>query len=380
MTELRVGVVGVGHLGRSHARVLAGLPGVRLVGVADTRPEQARAVAAQYGCAAFTDYHDLVGRIDAVSVAVPTSLHHEVAGAFLDAGIPAMVEKPLAPAVAEAESLVARARRTGVVLQVGHIERFNPALQALEKIRLRPRYLAAERLGTYTFRSTDIGVVLDLMIHDLDLVLDWISAPIRSVSAMGVSVFGGHEDLANARLHFEDGCVADLTASRVSVQAVRKLRLWGAEGYATLDFAARKGTLIRPSDRLRQGHLDLEGLDLTQPAAIQEHVFGKMLRVDHVESEPCDQLTLELSDFVRAVVAGVRPRVTGEDALRVLRVAEQILQSLNRHEWEGHAEGPVGPHELPEPMAEPIAGLPGPKIWRLPRSSRHPRRMPAGGD
>src|SRR4051812_40042527 len=280
MSRLRVAVVGVGPLGQHHARILAAHPDVELVAVADSRPDQARAIAEKVGTVAVDDYRALPDRVDAVSIAVPTSHHREVAAAFLGRGIATMIEKPLATSLAEAESLVALARARGAVLQVGHIERFNPALSALEGLPLRPKYITCERLSTYTFRSTDIGVVLDLMIHDLDLVLSMNPSPVRAVAAVGVSVFGGHEDIANARVEFEDGCVANLTASRVSYVAARKMRLWGAEGFATLDFATRKGTLVRPSEQLRGGRLDLAGVDLSQPSAVKEHVFGKILRVD----------------------------------------------------------------------------------------------------
>jgi len=331
-------------------------------------------VAERCGTAAFDDWHDLIGRVDAVSVAVPTVLHRAVAGAFLDRGVAAMVEKPLATTLVEAEELVDIARRTGTILQVGHIERFNPALGALGGFNLRPKYIAAERLGTYTFRSTDIGVVLDLMIHDLDLVLSMVASPVRSVAAVGVAVFGRHEDVANARVEFEDGTVANLTASRVSFQAVRKMRLWGPEGYATLDFATKQGTLIRPSERLRRGEIDLDGLDLSLPDAVKERIFGKILRVDRVQAEGREPLALELEDFVRSVRTGSRPRVNGDDALRAVRLADQILQAIGTHQWEGHADGPVGPLDLPAMAPEPIIGLPRPKSW-----GPKPVRREAGG-
>ena len=366
--KLRVGVVGVGHLGRHHARILAAMPDVDLVGVVDSRREQAEAVARACGASveAGTDHRDLLGRVDAVSVAVPTRFHRLVAGDFLDRGIPCMVEKPLATTLLEAEELVGLADGRGVPLQVGHIERFNPALATLDGLAFRPKYIAAERLGTYTFRSTDIGVVLDLMIHDIDLILSMISAPVRSVSAVGVGVFGGFEDVANARVEFADGCVANLTASRASFQAVRKMRLYGPEGYATLDFATRQGTLVRPSDRLRRGEVDLDGLDLAQPAAVKERLFGKILRVDQVQGEGREPLALELEDFVQAVRTGGRPRVTGQDGLRAIALADQILRSLAAHAWEGSPDGPVGPHHLPEPLVGtvPIQNLAGPMSWR----------------
>ncbi len=370
MSALRVAVIGVGHLGRHHARVLAGIEGVDLVGVADARIEQARAVAEPLGTRAFDDYRALLDQVDAVSVAVPTSLHREVAGAFLERGIPTLVEKPLASSLAEADALVTLARQRGTILQVGHIERFNPALASLDGLGLRPKYVHAERLGLYTFRSTDIGVVLDLMIHDIDLLLSLVPTPVRSVSALGLNLFGGHEDIANARIEFEDGCVADLTASRASLQAVRKMRIWGAEGYAALDFATKQASIVRPSDALRQGVLDLDGLDLTKPAEVKTHLFGgKVFRVDQVHNEGREPLALELEDFVRAVREGTRPRVTGEDALRAMRLADQILQSLNAHQWEGHPAGPIGPRDLPRLAVEPIAGLAGPKLWKT-RSNR----------
>jgi predicted dehydrogenase len=368
MSRSRVAVVGVGHLGQHHARILAAHPDVTLVAVADTRLDQARAVAEKNGTRAVDDYRTLLDQVDAVSVAVPTLYHREVASAFLERGIATMIEKPLAASLAEAEALVTLARERDALLQVGHIERFNPALTALDGLPLRPKYIACERLSTYTFRSTDIGVVLDLMIHDLDLVLSLVAAPVRSVAALGVSVFGGHEDIANARVEFEDGCVANLTASRASYVAARKMRLWGAEGYATLDFATRQGTLVRPSEQLRLGHLDLDEVDLTRPAAVKEHLFGKILRVDQVQAEGREPLALELEDFVQAAREGTRPRVSGEDALRAMRLADQILRAIDTHEWEGVPTGPTGPHVLPAPLGTPSPVLRGPISWRNTRA------------
>jgi predicted dehydrogenase len=365
LKKTRVAVIGVGHLGRHHARILAEMPDVELVGVVDSRPEQAEAIARSAKTTAYTDYRPLLDQVDAVSVAVPTRFHREVAGAFLERGIPAMVEKPLASTLVEAEELVALAEARGVPLAVGHIERFNPALNALDGLPLRPKYIAAERMGTYTFRSTDIGVVFDLMIHDIDLVLSMMSAPVQSVAAVGVSIFGGYEDVANARIEFADGGVANLTASRASYQTVRKMRIWGPEGYAALDFATKHGTLIRPSDRLRSGELELDGLDLGQPAQVKERIFGKILRVDQVEQpEGREPLALELEDFIASVRNGSRPKVTGAEALRAVALADRVIKSLNTHHWEGIPNGPTGPLDLPAPIVEPIVGLTGPKAWK----------------
>jgi predicted dehydrogenase len=358
MKRLKVGVVGVGHLGQHHARILAAMPGVELVAVADARPEQAHAVAVRCGTVALADYREMIELVDAVTIAVPTLLHREVAGPFLARGIAALVEKPMAATAAESEKLAEQAKAGRAVLQVGHIERFNPALLALDQMPIRPKYVSAERLSTYTFRSTDIGVVLDLMIHDLDLILSMTASPVRAVSAVGVSLFGDHEDVANARIEFEDGMVASLTASRASYTPTRKMRIWGAEGYASLDFAARKATLIRPSEQLRRGRLDLEGVDLAQPSAVREHLFGKVLRVDHVQAENMEPLALELADFVKAARGLSRPRVSGEEALRAVRLADQVLRSLDSHRWNGEAA------LIPAPQVESSSVLRGPHAWR----------------
>ena len=218
---------------------------------------------------------------------------------------------------------------------------------------IRPKFINAERLSTYTFRSTDIGVVLDLMIHDLDVLLSLINSPVRSVAAVGVSLFGEHEDVANARIEFEDGSVANLTASRASYTPTRKMRIWGAEGYASLDFAAKKATLVRPSEQLKRGKLDLDGVDLGHPTAVREHLFGKVLRVDTVEPESVDSLALELLDFVSAARGISRPRVSGEDALRAVRLADQVLRSLETHRWNG--DSPALPAESPSVLRGPHA-------------------------
>jgi predicted dehydrogenase len=367
MTELKVGVVGVGHLGRHHARILASLPGVRLVGVADTRIEQARAVAEAFGTTAFAEYRALLDRVDAVSIAVPTSAHRAVAGAFLERGIPTLVEKPLASNLAEADELVALARTHGALVQVGHIERFNPVLDSPERPRLRPRYVAAERLSTYTFRSTDIGVVLDLMIHDIDLMLSMVEAPVAAVSAVGTSIFGGHEDVASARLWFEDGTVADLSASRASLHAVRKMRLWGEDGYLGLDFKERQGLFVRPSEALRRGTLSSEGIDLTKPEALKAHLFGNVLETRRFQAEAREPLLLELEDFVSALRNGTRPRVSGDDALRAMQVADLVLRSLASHRWDGAA----GPSPGFDP-AEPAIRAPHVLRARSARTARHP--------
>ncbi len=230
---------------------------------------------------------------------------------------------------------------------------------------LRPKYIAAERLSTYTFRSTDIGVVLDLMIHDLDLVLSLISAPVRSVAAVGVSVFGGHEDIANARIEFEDGCVANLTASRASFHAVRKMRLWARRATPRSTSRPSRGPSSAPPTSSAGARSTWPGSTCSNPAAIKDHLFGKILRVDQVQTEGREPLTLELEDFVMAVRDGTRPKVSGDDALRRCCSLIKSSRRINTHAWEGVSTGPLGPHTLPDPIQAPSSALRGPLSWRI---------------
>jgi predicted dehydrogenase len=349
MARLRLAVVGVGHLGKEHARLLAAMDDVELVGVADVNLEQAQGVARRLNTQAYSDYWPLLNLVDAACVVVPTTQHFRVAAEFLRRGIPLLVEKPLTATLEHAEALVGLSQKQGVLLQVGHIERFNPAFEELQQRPLQPKFIAAERLGPFSGRSTDIGAVLDLMIHDLDLLLALVLAPVQSVEAVGVSVFGGQEDVANARLTFANGCVAQVTASRVSPTPQRRMHLWGPEGYARVDFSKRHLALVQPSEQLRQQARQRRPLDAASLVALKEGLFGQYLQVRELERKEGDQLARELQEFVHCVRTGARPRVNGEDGLRALALAMRILASLRAHGWEGHAEGPAGPWQLPAP-------------------------------
>jgi predicted dehydrogenase len=347
MKRLRVAVIGVGHLGKEHARILASLPEVELVGVADVNHEQAQTIARRHNTQAFSEYWPLLKTIDAASIVVPTSYHLQVAREFLKHGIPLLVEKPLACSVAEAQELVDLADKHGAILQVGHIERFNPAYEDLLGRRFQPKLVRAQRMGPFTGRSTDVGVVLDLMIHDIDLLLALVKASVRSVEAVGMSVFGKHEDIANARLHFVNGCVAEITASRASPTASRQMQIWGPEGYAEIDFATRKLTMVQPSDEVRRHGLDPARLDPASRSRIREELFTRHLELMTVDGKAQDQLTCELQEFVTCVQTGTTPRVSGYDGLAALGVAEQILQAIREHSWDGSLAGPKGPLQLP---------------------------------
>jgi predicted dehydrogenase len=349
MKRLRVAVIGVGHLGKEHARILASLPDVELVGVADVNAEQAQSVARKLGTQAFNDYWPLLNLVDAASIVVPTSLHARVAREFLRRGIPLLVEKPLARTLAEADELVDLSAAHGALLQVGHIERFNPAFESLQGRPLQPKLIRAQRLGPFTGRSTDIGVVLDLMIHDLDLLLALTRSPLRSATALGLSVFGGHEDVANARLEFVNGCVAEVTASRASPTTLRCMQVWAAEGYAELDFAQRRLTLVQASAQVQRHGLDPGRLDPASRARLRDELFGRHLELHTMDGKAQDQLTGELQDFVQSVRTGTPPRVRGTDGRDAIAVAEVILKQIREHAWDGSGDQ-KGPLDLPPPL------------------------------
>jgi predicted dehydrogenase len=350
MTRLRIAVIGVGHLGQHHARILASLPDVDLVGVVDSNPEQARTIAAKLGTTPFEHFEPLIGRVDAVSVVTPTVHHHEVASAFLKAGIPALVEKPVCRTLTEADDLIALAESSGVPLQVGHIERFNPAFEELARRPIRPKFVEAERHGPFTGRSIDIGAVLDLMIHDLDLLLALVGGPVNRVAAVGAAVFGGHEDMVNARLEFANGCVAHVTASRITRHPKRRLRVWAPEGYAGIDFVTRKLTLVQQSEELRQYGIRADQLDAAAKAQLKDEVFGRYLQVLNLDADrKFDQLTAELKHFVDCVRTGNTPRVSGSAGRDALELAERVLTALRDHPWEGTPDGPHGPKSPPQP-------------------------------
>src|SRR5205807_7121265 len=233
---------------------------------------------------------------------------------FLKRSIPVLVEKPVCRTLAEANDLIELAEKAGVALQVGHIERFNPAFEELARRPIVPKFVEAERHGPFTGRSVDIGAVLDLMIHDLDLLLALVGGPVRAVSAVGAAVFGGHEDMVNARLEFATGCVAHVTASRISPRPKRRLRIWAPEGYAGIDFVSRKLVLVQPGEEVRRYGLRVDRMDVATKGRLKDEVFGRYLQVLNLDGDrKGDQLTAELRHFVDCVRSGRKPRVTGED-------------------------------------------------------------------
>ncbi len=355
MTDLRMAVVGVGALGRHHARILSEMAGVQLVAVADSDPRRGQEIAEKCHTQWVPDYRTLFDQVDAVSVVVPTVAHLAVASQFLDREIPVLVEKPLAPNAREANRLVELAHERQTLVQVGHIERFNPAWQAGAPFAHHPKYIRAERTSPYTFRSTDIGVIFDLMIHEIDLLLSLNAGPVRHIEAFGIGLMGGgNEDAAQARITFENGCIADLTASRISPTVSRSWQIWSAEGCVTIDLQRREVSRFSPCAAIMSGcsPLDLSrqpGADIEQ---LKKDVFGKFLKVEAVPVNEGDALTAELSEFVHCVTNGHVPQVDGAQAACAVALAEDVLQKVQTHQWDGRADGAIGPNpRLPRRLA-----------------------------
>jgi predicted dehydrogenase len=326
---MRVAVVGVGHLGKEHARIYAGLPGVELAGVCDVDRPRAGEVAGRCGSSPFFDFRELPEGLDAVSIAVPTERHAEAAEWFLSRGVSALVEKPMTPSSGQAKRLAELARGRGVVLQPGYIERFHPVWAALAGRLDRPRYIESLRISPFRFRSADIGAVMDLMIHDIDQILHLVGSPLRSVHAVGVPVITRHEDVANARLEFADGCVANLTASRVSGKALRELRLFQDDAYCSIDFREGKARIFRKAGK--ETVEDLARRAGSSVAGLGERgmeMLARLIRTEEVSGDGSEPLRREIESFLEAVRRKSPPAVSADEAVRALEVAEEILKGI----------------------------------------------------
>ena len=304
---LRTAVVGIGHLGRHHARLLAALDGASLVAVVDTVRERAEEAASATGARALTDYRELLGAVDAVVVAVPTEIHCAIALPFLERGIATLVEKPLSRSIGDAETMLDAARRGDAVLAVGHTERYNPAVAAIGPLVTAPRFIEVHRLSAFPDRSLDIDVVFDLMIHDLDVIISMVGSDVTSIEAVGVPVLTSTYDIANVRLRFASRCIANLTASRISRDRVRKIRFFQPDSYLSIDYSSQ----------------EVEGWRLVRRDGERPRIEGGPVPVEREEP-----LKRELADFVRAARNRTRPLVDGEAGLRALRLASQIAGQM----------------------------------------------------
>ena len=304
---LRIAVIGVGHLGKHHARIAGALDGAKLVAVVDPDTERATAAAAASGARVLTDYRELFDKVDGVTIATPTELHHDIALAFLERGISVLVEKPITRTVAEGEALVAAAAKSGATFAAGHTERYNPAIATVMPFVTTPRFIEVHRLGVFPDRSLDIDVVFDLMIHDLDIILALVKSEPTAIEAVGVPVLTDKFDIANVRLRFATGCIANVTASRISKERVRKIRFFQPDAYVSIDYAEQ----------------EVEGYRLLRKDGERPQIQGGKLPV--TREEP---LKREIADFVRAVREKRRPLVNGEDGLRALKLAQAIADKM----------------------------------------------------
>lgn len=313
MGTIKVGVIGVGYLGRFHAQKYSALENVQLMGVADIDAEQAGKVAGECGCPAFTDYRDLLSQVDAVSIAVPTSLHHRVASDCLAAGLDVLLEKPITVSREEADDLIAKADAKSLILQVGHLERFNPALQAMEPFLTHPVFIESNRISVFKNRGVDVDVVLDLMIHDIDIILNIIRSPIQLIHTVGAPVATKTTDIANARIIFENGATANVTVSRISRTNIRKMRIFQPGSYINVDFANKKVMTIELQDELMESGMPKQHVE------VNAFTDG-------------DALRSEIEHFIERVRTRTQPSVSGREGRRALDVALQVMEQIKAHQ------------------------------------------------
>lgn len=309
--KIRIGVIGIGHLGGYHLQKYAKIDSCTIAAVSDTQIEKARKAAALYSCPAFEDHRQMLGLVDAVSIAVPTGDHHVVARDFLAAGVDVLIEKPLCATLKEADELLALAKKSKLILQVGFIERFNPAIIALAQVITRPAFIEVHRLHPFFERGTDVDVILDLMIHDLDIILKFVNAPLVNVEAVGVPILSDKIDISNVRLSFATGCIANITASRISAKTMQKIRFFGPEGYHSVDCQKRE---ILSFNKI----INAEG--------------KQQITQNNIEVGSHDPLEEEIRSFVKSLVTRSEPLVSGEDGRRSLALALEILHKMKTHE------------------------------------------------
>ena len=328
MEQLNIGVVGVGHLGSLHAKMLAEMPDVNLVGVHDIDIDKARKIASEFATTAAETLDQLLCNVNALTIATSTTAHFEVARRALERGIPVFIEKPVTQSIAEADALVKLAKEKGLIVQVGHIERFNPAILALDKYQINPMFVESHRLAQFNPRGTDVPVVLDLMIHDIDIILSFVKSPVVRVDANGVAVVSDTADIANARIQFENGCVANVTASRISQRKMRKMRLFQRNEYISIDFSeglAEVFKLVGENESTAQGTMMLGELG----SGKHKH----KIVYEQPEVKEVNSLKYELELFAKTIRQNSQPLVTAEDGKRALEVAAIIMEKIDQQIW-----------------------------------------------
>ena len=346
MSNLRIGVIGAGHLGRIHAKLVGQVEGATLACVSDPF-EQARANAAEmFSVPTHEDYRDCIDSVDAAIISSPTDTHAEVAEALLSAGKHVFVEKPLTISQADSDRLAMLSSRKRLTLQVGHVERFNPAFTALGDLACDVKYVEAVRASSFPGRCLDVGVVMDLMIHDLDLILSMTDAPVRSIHSSGLSIISDHEDVAEARIEFECGLVANVKASRVSPTPARSMHVFGARGFADIDFGTPSISTVRPCEEIVSRSFDLSA-ETENPLGYGATLFSSRMKCESIELEPRNAILDELHDFVISIQTGVAPTVDGFAGARAVAVANQVLHAIEQREWYADASpAEAGAHAM----------------------------------
>ena len=334
MDKIRTGVVGAGKMGAIHAKVYDLLPQSDFVAVVDIDAEKAEDLAKKYNSSVFTDCEDILGKVDAVTIASPTTTHQKLAKIFIENNVAVMIEKPLAVSVREGRKIVELAKRNDTVVAVGHSERCNPVVQAMKRLDIEPKFIEAIRISPYPFRSVDIGVVLDVMIHDIDIVLSLAASKIKKIDAVGVNVIGEEEDICNARIFFENGCIANITASRLALKTERKVRVFSRQAYLSVDYFKKSGIVIKADSNVNvvnwiKQHQDAGDFDLTKVN------WPDLLHIEELHIGDKEPLRLEQEAFLRAVAdRGQKPEVSAEEGLAAMECAEKILASVRKHTWD----------------------------------------------
>lgn len=334
MDKIRTAVIGAGKMGAIHAKVYRQLAESELVAVADIDEKSANKLAKKYKCSATTHYEDLIGQVDAVTIATPTTYHLEVAKVFLENKVPVLIEKPLAATVSEAREIVKTAKDNGVVVAVGHSERCNPVVQAMKRLDIEAKFIESNRISPYPFRSMDIGVVLDVMIHDIDIILSLANSKVVKVDAVGISIMGDHEDICNARIVFENGCIANVTASRLAIKTERKVRVFSKQAYLSLDYFKKTGTVIQADSNIDIAEKVKKLRDSGKLNLLTAN-WKDMLHLEKLDIDDREPLKLEQEAFLKAVSdSGSMPEVSAEEGLAAMECAEMILDSIKEHKWE----------------------------------------------
>ncbi len=349
MKPLRIAVIGAGNLGKIHARLLTQNPAVQLVAIADPSPSAQAEIMSQVPVPVVNDFHAIMDQIDAAVVATPTRFHFDVASKLLAAGKHTLIEKPVTDSAQDALELSNLADASGAVVQVGHVEQFNPAFtKALESIGT-PKFIQASRMSGYTFRSTDIGVVYDLMIHDIDLVNSILDGNVVDTRAVGFSVFGKNEDMAQARLQFSGGAVANLTASRCSFSPERSMQIFGTDGFSQIDFTNSSVTTIVIPSWIRNREMNFFNLTEEQEAFIRDSLFDSVLKRQKVEVPRGNAIQAEHNDWINAITTGTTPKIDARQGMQAVEIADGVLNQLNTHRWEQRNLAMTGPlAKLPE--------------------------------